>query len=495
MTSLPNGSTETTVLLSSTDDQEWNGGRTGYSSSTITSDENVFDGGESRTSWQHEAKILAKSSQTLILTYLLQYSLNVASMASVGHLGKIELGAASLASVTSNITGWGMYQGLSTALDTLCPQAYGSGKPKLVGLQFQRMVYFLWLATIPIAITWFFSADILLKLVPDHEVAILTGKYLKVLILATPAYATFEAGKRYVQAQDLFNSTLWVLLVCAPVNAFLNWLFVWKFQWGFIGSPIAMVVTINLEAFLLCLYVVLINGHQCWSGFSRQALKNWGPMIRLALPGLIMVQAELFGFELLTLLSSYFSNTHLAAQSVVSTIALVAWLIPFSISVAAGTRIGNLIGAIKPQSAKIAAAVSLGLACCSGTVLGTLIGSLRYQLPKIFTGDPDVIALAATVLPIVAAYQIFDSLAAICHGILRGLGRQKIGGIVGLVSWYVVGMPISLATGFGLGWELHGMWFGTAIALVLSTTVEALVIWKTSWQKVIEQAVKRNSID
>ena len=256
-----------------------------------------------------------------------------------------------------------------------------------------------------------------------------------------------------------------------------------------------MVVTINLEAFLLCLYVVLINGHQCWRGFSRQALKTWGPMIRLALPGLIMVQAELFGFELLTLLSSYFSNTHLAAQSVVSTIALVAWLIPFSISVAAGTRIGNLIGAIKPQSAKIAAAVSLGLACCSGTVLGTLIGSLRYQLPKIFTGDPDVIALAATVLPIVAAYQIFDSLAAICHGILRGLGRQKIGGIVGLVSWYVVGMPISLATGFGLGWELHGMWFGTAIALVLSTTVEALVIWKTSWQKVIEQAVKRNSID
>ena len=268
-----------------------------------------------------------------------------------------------------------------------------------------------------------------------------------------------------------------------------------KFQWGFIGSPVAMVVTINLETLLLYFYVVLIDGHQCWSGFSRQALKNWGPMVRLAFPGLVMVQAELFGYELLTLLSSYFSNTHLAAQSVVSVVCLVAWLIPFSVSVAAGTRIGNLIGAIKPQSAKIATAVSLGLACCSGTFLGTLIGSLRYQLPKGFTSDPAVIELAAKVLPIAAGFQIFDSLAAICHGILRGLGKQKIGGIVGLVSWYVVGMPISLGTAFGLHWDLYGMWFGTAVALFVSAAAEGLVIWTTSWEKVIEQAIKRNSID
>ena len=246
MTDQPNEHAETSALLSSSDDHEWYGGRTGYSSSTITNDENhVFNDSESRTTWQHEAKVLANSSQILILSYLLQYSLNVASMASVGHLGKVELGAASLASVTSNITGWGMYQGLcemyffirpmypltpfdaATALDTLCPQAYGSGRPKLVGLQLQRMVYFLWLVTIPIAVTWFFSADILLRLVPDHDVATLTGQYLKVLILAAPAYAAFEAGKRYVQAQNLFHSTLWVLLICAPINAFLNWLFVW----------------------------------------------------------------------------------------------------------------------------------------------------------------------------------------------------------------------------------------------------------------------------
>jgi MATE family multidrug resistance protein len=96
--------------------------------------------GEIRTTWQREAKVLVRYSAPLILTFMLQYSLNVTSVFAVGHIGKIELGAVSLASMTSNITGYAVYQGLATSLDTLCAQAYGSGRKKLVGLQTQRMV-------------------------------------------------------------------------------------------------------------------------------------------------------------------------------------------------------------------------------------------------------------------------------------------------------------------------------------------------------------------
>ena len=96
--------------------------------------------GEIQTSWQREATILLRYSAPLILTFLLQYSLNVASVFAVGHLGEVELGAVSLASMTANITGYAVYQGLATSLDTLCAQAYGSGQKKLVGLQTQRMV-------------------------------------------------------------------------------------------------------------------------------------------------------------------------------------------------------------------------------------------------------------------------------------------------------------------------------------------------------------------
>ena len=183
--------------------------------------------GKIQTTWQREAKVVARYSGPLVLTFLLQYSLTVASIFAVGHLGKTELAAVSLASMTANITGYAIYQGLATSLDTLCAQAYGSGKKKLVGLQTQRMVYFLWFITIPIAVIWLCADLILQKIVPETEVAHLAGLYLRIVLIGAPGYAAFEAGKRYCQAQGLFSASLYVLLICAPLNAFMNWLFVW----------------------------------------------------------------------------------------------------------------------------------------------------------------------------------------------------------------------------------------------------------------------------
>jgi MatE len=179
------------------------------------------------TTWKNEFLILTQYSLPLMVACLLQFSLTGASVVAVGHLGKTELGAVSLAIMTSNVTGYCIYAGLATALDTLCAQAYGSGKPLLVGLQLQRMVYFLWLTTIPIAAIWLAGTSILLVITPDRRTAELAGLFLKILILGAPGFAMFEAGKRFVQAQGLFNANLYVLLICAPANAFMNWLFVW----------------------------------------------------------------------------------------------------------------------------------------------------------------------------------------------------------------------------------------------------------------------------
>lgn len=179
------------------------------------------------TTWRREVKVITKYSTPLMVSFVLQYSLTVASIFTVGHIGKVELGAVSLASMTANITGYALYQGLATSLDTLCAQAYGSGKKQLVGLQMQRMIFFLWTLTIPIGLIWFFADKILMAIVPEKDVAVLAGQYLKVLILGAPGYACFESGKRYVQAQGLFSAALYVLLIGAPLNAFMNWLLVW----------------------------------------------------------------------------------------------------------------------------------------------------------------------------------------------------------------------------------------------------------------------------
>lgn len=195
--------------------------------------------------------------------------------------------------MTAAITCLAPFQGLSTSLDTLCAQAYGSGHKHLVGLQFQRMTFFLFSLYIPVAIIWIFSDTILSYIVPNPESARLAGQYLRVMIFGIPGFILFEGGKRFIQAQGLFSATTYVLLIASPLHILITWLLVYKFELGFIGAPISVVFTDNFMALLLFLYVKYVNGSQCWGGFSKRAFTNWWIMIKLALPGMIMVRMPL----------------------------------------------------------------------------------------------------------------------------------------------------------------------------------------------------------
>jgi multidrug resistance protein, MATE family len=181
------------------------------------------------TTWQHEGKVLLKSAAPLICAFLLQNSLTLVSTFTIGHVGKQELGAVALGYISANVTGYSVVMGLATSLDTLCAQAYGAGRMKVVGLHVQRNVCLLWCATLPIAVLWVFGTRILQQFVPadEDETANLAGRYLKIAIFGMPGYACFESGKRFVQAQGQFRAVMYVLLIAAPINALLHWLLVW----------------------------------------------------------------------------------------------------------------------------------------------------------------------------------------------------------------------------------------------------------------------------
>jgi MATE family multidrug resistance protein len=84
-----------------------------------------------------------------------------------------------------------------------------------------------------------------------------------------------------------------------------------------------------------------------------------------------------------------------------------------------------------------------------------------------FTDDEDITRVAVQVLPILAIMQVFDAAAAGLHGLLRGIGRQYVGGYSNLLSFYLVALPISFSTGFALDWGMSGLWFGVTVGLVL----------------------------
>lgn len=75
----------------------------------------------------------------LYRTHLLEYSLVIASVVSIGHLSTTALAASTLGSMTASVTGYSIIQGFASTLDTMLPSAWTSSQPQLVGLWSQRM--------------------------------------------------------------------------------------------------------------------------------------------------------------------------------------------------------------------------------------------------------------------------------------------------------------------------------------------------------------------
>jgi len=87
-----------------------------------------------------ELWLLLQFSIPLIATYFLQYTWSVIVTYVAGHLDALDLAAASVGITTMNIVGYAIFEGMATALDTLCSQAYGSNNLTGVGVQVQKML-------------------------------------------------------------------------------------------------------------------------------------------------------------------------------------------------------------------------------------------------------------------------------------------------------------------------------------------------------------------
>lgn len=206
-----------------------------------------------------ESKLIAKHSIPLIGTYLLQYFYSLVIVLVCPRLSTEELAAASLGITTTNIVGYAIFEGMATALDTLCAQAYGAGKPQLVGVHMLRFTIFINLVAIPIGALWLFAPQILPHLVPERELARNAGTFIRWSIISIPGYASFEAGKRFMQAQGNFTSGLLVLVACVPINIVLDWLFVFQLHFRIAGAALAAGLTNAVRPLLLFGYATLVN--------------------------------------------------------------------------------------------------------------------------------------------------------------------------------------------------------------------------------------------
>lgn len=445
-----------------------------------------------KTTYAYELKMLFRYSLPLVITFVLEHFFSIVCLLVVGHMGKSELAAVSLASMTSTIT-FAVFEGIATALDTLCPQAYGAGNYELVSTHVQRCFVFSMIIYAPCALFWW-KSDVALRLViSDPQVLLLTSQFLRILVAGGPAYIFFEVFKRFLQAQGIFEAGTGVLFISAPINIFLLWFLVWdeRYGIGFIGAPIATVINFWIMAVLLVLYAIFVDGSKCWYGFCspKELFTRWKQLSHLAIPGIVMLISEYLAYEIMTLFALYFGTVELAAQSAVGSIALLTYLVPFALSIASSTRIANFIGGQNIHSAVVATRVGLltGLAISICNCLALLI--FRWQIAKLFTEDEDVTMLIVHLLaPLVSVLQIFDGVASVASGILRAQGSQKVGGIINFLSYYAFALPLAFLLSVWAGMKLEGLWLGVGSGMVLIGLTETIVILNSDWDSVLVRA-------
>lgn len=441
-----------------------------------------------------ELWLISRYSGPLIITYLLQYSATVITTIVAGHLSPDDLGASSIGLTTMNIVGYSVMEGMATALDTLCAQAYGSGRLTNVGLHVQRMVILMTVCMIPIGAFWICSPWVLPFVVNQPHLAIKAGVFLRVSLIGLPGYAFFEAGKRFLQVQGDFKAGTMVLLICTPVNAILSWYFTMKLDMGLPGAALAQALANNLRPLLLLIYIMLFgrSSFKCWGGWSREAFRSWGILLSLSSAGTAVNIAEWLAFEILTISTSYIDTDHLAAQTILMSIAIISWHIPFSVGVALSTRMGTFIGAGLVHLARREAALSAMIFVGIGIFNGLVIFLLRDRLTPLFSSDAEVVKIATRAILSVSAFQIIDGIMCGCNAMLRGLGRQSVAAWIVLAVNYLGAVPLAVWLELGSpGLKIHGLWLGLGCGMAVIAIVECLYMKRISWKKCIEDVRQR----
>lgn len=130
------------------------------------------------------------------------------------------------------------------------------------------------------------------------------------------------------------------------------------------------------------------------------------------------------------------------------------------------------------------------LSLLMGAILFVVLIAIKDVYAKIFNDDLEVIQLTAKVMPYVALFQIADGLNGSCGGSLRGMGRQHVGALINIISYYMGALPLGIWLAFH-SWGLTGLWIGQCIALYLVGIIEWTVVARSDWDYQMRKAFAR----
>ncbi len=435
------------------------------------------------TSLRRELRYVARLGVPVAITQLASMMLGIVDFVMLGRIGTEALGGANLGRVW--VMGTQMLaMGLLLGVDPLVSQAHGARDRRRLSAALQQGFVLALALSVPLALLWLPTGRVLAAFDQEPALCELGREYAWARIPGAPFHLLFLVYRSWLQGRGLMRPTLLVVLAGNLVNVGANWVLIYgKLGFPALGVAGAGLATSIVEACMLLAMVSLVRAARlergAWTGWSRAALERSGfaRILGLGAPVGLALGLEVWAFQLATLGAGRLGQDALAAHTIVLSLASVTFMVPLGFAIAASTRVGNLIGARRELDAQRAAwaALSLGAGVMLFAALIFLLG--REHLPRIFVGadQREVIALCAAILPIAAAFQIFDGTQVVAGGVLRGMGRTRPAALFHLLGFYALALPLAWLLAFRAGWGLAGIWWG--LALGLGAVALALVAW------------------
>ena len=372
----------------------------------------------------------------LMLTNLLQLLYNAADLMVIGQFRSTQ--AFSAISSTSSLINLcvTLFIGLSAGSNVMMAKALGSKDEDKCKKVLHTSIIVALVAGIIVGILGFFLAKSLLQLMNSpYDVIELATLYLKIYFIGMPFNLLYNFGSAIMRANGDTTRPLIYLFISGLTNVIVNLFLVIVCNMSVDGVAIA---TILSQAISACLVLSALSKYKEPWHLSLKSLK-FDPSI---MKGIILIglpagiQGILFSISNVLIQSSInsYGSFVMAGNGASSNLEGFVFVVMNSFYHAALSFIGQNVGAKKYSNIKKIYKNVLTYVIIFGFSLGMLIYLFSGSLIKLYSSDPDVIALASARLAIMCISYFICGIMDVTVGTLRGMGYSLVPMITSVIG-------------------------------------------------------------
>ncbi|XP_057973020.1 protein DETOXIFICATION 33 isoform X1 [Malania oleifera] len=432
-----------------------------------------------------ESKKLWKLAGPAIFTSICQYSLGALTQTFAGFVGELELAAVSVENSVIAGLAFGVMLGMGSALETLCGQAYGAGKIRMLGVYMQRSWVILVTTACVMVPIYVFAPPILELIGETTEISEAAGTFALWMLPQLFAYAVNFPIQKFLQAQRKVYVMAIVSAVVLVLHTIFSWLLIFKIGWGLVGAAVMLNLSWWLIVFGQLLYIFITKSDGAWSGFSWLAFSDLYGFVKLSLASAVMLCLEFWYLMILVVITGRLKNPLIPVDAISICMNINGWdaMIAIGFNAAISVRVSNELGAGNPRAAKFAVVVVSVTSVAIGLICMVVVFATRDVFPYLFTNSTAVAKETTKLATLLGVTVLLNSLQPVLSGVAVGAGWQAVVAYINIGCYYLVGLPAGIVLGFTLGLGAEGIWGGMIGGICLQTLILVVITSITNWNK------------